>query len=103
MPQVQVMTGPVLTLDQLPIGKRARIVAVDWSRLVDEEAQRLRALGLDTGARVAVAHRGVFGGADPLAVIVGRMTVALRRIHAAAMQVEPSADTDHPVAAEARA
>jgi ferrous iron transport protein A len=83
-----------MTLDQLPIGKRARIIAVDWSCLVDEEAQRLRALGLDTGARVAVAHRGVFAGKDPLAIIVGRMTVALRRIHAAAMQVEPAADAE---------
>jgi ferrous iron transport protein A len=59
-----------MTLDQLPIGKRARIVTVDWSRLVDEEAQRLRALGLDAGARVAVAHRGVFAGRDPLAAMV---------------------------------
>jgi len=83
-----------MTLDQLPIGKRARIVAFDWSRLVDEEAQRLRALGLDTGARVALAHRGVFGGRDPLAVIVGRMTVALRRVHAAAMEVEPAAEVE---------
>jgi len=82
-----------MTLDQLPIGKRARIVAVDWSRLVDEEGQRLRALGIDTGARVALAHRGVFGGRGPLAVMVGRMTVALRRVHAAAMEVEPVAET----------
>jgi len=77
-----------MTLDLMPVGQRARIVAVDWSRLVDEEAQRLRALGLDVGARVAVAHRGVFAGNDPLAVTVGRMTVALRRVHARAMTVE---------------
>lgn len=77
-----------MTLDLLPIGERARIVAVDWSALVDEEARRLRALGLDAGARVAVSHRGVFGGADPIAVMVGRMTVAVRRAHARAMQVE---------------
>jgi ferrous iron transport protein A len=38
---------------------------------------------------VAVAHRGVFAGRDPLAVSVGRMTVALRRMHAAAMEVLP--------------
>lgn len=77
-----------MTLDLLPVGRRARIVAVDWSQLVAEEAERLRALGLDEGARVAVSHRGVFGGRDPLAVMVGRMTVALRRAHARAMQVE---------------
>ncbi|MBS0482913.1 MAG: ferrous iron transport protein A [Proteobacteria bacterium] len=77
-----------MTLDLLPIGQRARIVAVDWSRLVDEEAQRLQALGVDVGARVAVAHRGVFSGMDPIALTVGRMTVALRRAHARAMMVE---------------
>lgn len=55
--------------------------------LVAEEAARLRALGLDEGAKVAVAHRGVFGGSDPIAVTVGRMTVAVRRAHAAAMDV----------------
>lgn len=77
-----------MTLDQLPIGPIARIVAVDWSFLAAEEAQRLRALGIDLGAQVAIAHRGVFGGSDPLALTIGRMTVALRRSHARAMQVE---------------
>lgn len=77
-----------MTLDSLPVGQRARIMAVDWSRLVEEEGRRLRALGIDAGAQVAVAHRGVFFGRDPIAVTVGRMTVALRRSHAAAMTVE---------------
>ena len=86
------MTLASLTLDLLPLGQRARIVAVNWAQLVDEEAQRLRALGIDVGARIAVSHRGVFAGADPLAVRVGRMTVALRRVHARAMRVEPMGD-----------
>ena len=77
-----------MTLDTLPLGQRARIVAVDWTRLADDEGRRLRALGLDVGARVALAHRGVFGGRDPLAVMVGRMLVAVRQAHASAMQVE---------------
>lgn len=77
-----------MTLDLLPLGQPARIVAVDWSQLVAEEAQRLRALGIDVGARVEVAHRGVFAGHDPIALAIGRMTVALRRAHARAMQVE---------------
>ena len=81
-----------MTLDTLPIGQRARIVAVDWSQLVDDEAQRLRALGLDEGARVEVSHRGVLGGRDPIAVMIGRMTVALRRVHAQAMRVEALAE-----------
>lgn len=77
-----------MTLDALPIGRKARIVAVDWSRLDGDEGRRLRALGIDEGARIAVAHRGVFGGADPIALEIGRMTVALRRGHAQAMRVE---------------
>jgi ferrous iron transport protein A len=77
-----------MTLDQLPLGTPARIVAVDWAALVPEEAQRLRALGLEEGADVQLAYRGVFLTRDPLAVEVGRMTVALRRVHARAMQVE---------------
>ncbi|AXB76050.1 FeoA family protein [Novosphingobium sp. P6W] len=77
-----------MTLDLLPIGQGARIVAVDWSALVQEEARRLRALGLEEGARISVAHRGILGGRDPIAITVGRMTVAVRRAHAAAMEVE---------------
>ena len=77
-----------MTLESLPVGKRARIIAVDWSLLAPDEGQRLRALGLDEGARVAVSHRGVFSGRDPLAVMVGRMQVAIRRSHARAMSVE---------------
>ncbi len=61
---------------------------MDWDALAPEEGKRLRALGLDTGARVAIAHKGVFGTSDPLAIMVGRMTVAVRKVHAAAMQVE---------------
>lgn len=82
-----------MTLDLLPIGQDARIVAVDWSALVQEEARRLRALGLEEGARVAVAHRGILGSSDPIAITVGRMTVAVRRVHAAAMEVEALEDT----------
>jgi len=76
-----------MTLDLLPLGQRAVVTAVDWSVLAPDEAQRLQALGLDVGARVALAHRGVLGGHDPLAVTIGRMTVALRRSHARAMSV----------------
>lgn len=77
-----------MTLDLLAPGQSARIVAVDWTLLVAEEARRLRALGLEEGARISVAHRGILGGRDPIAITVGRMTVAVRRAHALAMQVE---------------
>lgn len=78
-----------MTLDLLARGTAARITTIDWSGLAPEEGKRLRALGLDIGAEVEVVHRGVFAGRDPLAVQVGSMTVAVRRVHAAAMSVEP--------------
>ena len=77
-----------MTLDQLPPRRRAEIVAIDWALLAPDEAKRLRALGVDLGARVAIAHRGVFGGHDPIALMIGRMTLAVRRSHAAAMTVK---------------
>ncbi|MEZ5694216.1 MAG: FeoA family protein [Altererythrobacter sp.] len=77
-----------MTLEGLSIGQRARIVSVEWDRIAPEDGKRLRALGIDEGARIAIAHRGVFGGRDPIAILIGRMTVALRRAHAAAMTVE---------------
>ena len=75
------------TLDLLAPRRRAEIVAIDWDALAPDEAKRLRAMGIDTGARVSVAHRGIFAGRDPLAITVGRMTVAIRRSHARAMTV----------------
>lgn len=80
------MTVPI-TLDLLPLGQFARITAVDWAVLAPDEAKRLQALGIDQGARVRVAHRGIFAGRDPLAIMIGRTTVAVRRAHARAMQV----------------
>jgi ferrous iron transport protein A len=81
---------PSTTLDLLPPRRRAEIVAVDWGLLAPEEAKRLRALGIEEGARVAVEHRGIFAGHDPIALRIGRMTVAIRRSHARAMTVELS-------------
>jgi ferrous iron transport protein A len=78
-----------VTLDQLPIGVPARITRIDWAQLVPEEAQRLRAMGVDVGAEVRLSYRGVFFGRDPIALEIGRMTLALRRVHARAMEVEP--------------
>ncbi|MFB0613871.1 FeoA family protein [Aurantiacibacter poecillastricola] len=77
-----------LTLDTLKPLARAEITHVDWSVLAPDEAKRLRALGIDEGARIAIAHRGIFIGKDPIALIVGRMTVAVRRNHARAMSVK---------------
>lgn len=77
-----------MTLDHVKPGESAIIVAVEWGALPDEDGKRLRALGLDEGSAVSVRHKGVFGGSDPIAIAIGRMTVAVRRNHAAAMMVE---------------
>ena len=76
-----------MTLDLLPPQRRAEIVSIDWSLLAPDEAKRLRAMGIDEGARVAIAHRGIFTGRDPIAIEIGRMTEAQRRAHARAMTV----------------
>lgn len=78
-----------MTLDLLDFGKHAEITAIDWPRIAPDEAKRLRALGVDEGAEISVAHRGIFGTRDPLAVQVGSMTIALRRSHALAIEVNP--------------
>jgi ferrous iron transport protein A len=77
-----------MTLDLLPLRRRAEIVSIDWDVLAPDEAKRLRAMGIDKGARVAIAHRGILAGRDPIALMIGRMTVAVRRAHARAMTVE---------------
>ncbi len=76
-----------MTLDTLQPLAEAEITSVDWDQLAPEEAKRLRALGIDVGAHVAIANRGIFLGRDPIAITIGRMTVALRRVHAKAMSV----------------
>lgn len=77
-----------MTLDAFDSERLARIVAVDWPALAEDEAKRLQALGVDEGAEVTIIHRGVFGGRDPLALRLGNMTIALRRSHALAITVE---------------
>ncbi|MDZ4306689.1 FeoA family protein [Allopontixanthobacter sp.] len=78
-----------MKLEALQNGIPARIRSVDWSAIAPEEGKRLRALGIDEGAEVKISHRGIFGGRDPIALIIGRMTIAIRRVHAAAMMVDP--------------
>lgn len=77
-----------MTLDELPINAKARIASVDWSSLDEREMRRLRELGFEEGADVTVRHRGMLLWYDPIAVSIGRMTIALRKAHAAHIQVE---------------
>ncbi len=76
-----------MRLDQVPLGQAAEIASIDWTLLGESAALRLRALGFDEGVTVEPLHKGVFGSADPIAVRIGRMTVALRRAQAAAIKI----------------
>ena len=82
------MTKPLATLDELKLGTRAEIATIDWASLEASEACRLRHFGFNEGVKVEPLHLGPFGK-DPLAVRVGRMTVAIRRVHARAVRVVP--------------
>lgn len=79
-----------LPLDELGVGSRGRIHGIDWSLLDAGEASRLRQFGFEEGVAVEPLHLGPIGR-DPLAVKVGRMTVAIRRTHARAIKVTPGA------------
>ena len=79
-----------ISLDQLKVGSRASIASIEWDSLEQAEAARLRHFGFDEGVTVEPLHFGPFGR-DPLAIRVGRMTVAIRRSHARAVRVVPTA------------
>lgn len=80
-----------IALDQCPLGRPAHIAAIDWSQLTEDQARRLREMGFDEGVIVELLHKGPWGG-DPLACMVGRMTVAIRRELASAIKVIPLAE-----------
>ena len=73
-----------MRLNQLPMRQRARITAIDWSQLGAHEGRRLRELGFDEDVLIELLHRGPLGK-DPIACRVGRMTIAMRLRHAAAI------------------
>lgn len=77
-----------MQLDNLPFKVRGKILSINWSLLGETEGRRLRDLGFDEGIEVEMLHRGWLLFRDPLAVQIGRMTVAIRSTHAAAIAVE---------------
>ena len=79
-------TATTRSLDMLETKVSGQIARIDWEALPPRDAARLRNFGFDEGVMVTPLHRAPFG-ADPLAVRVGRMTVAIRRAHAAAVEV----------------
>lgn len=81
-----ILARKIMTLDLLPLRTAAIVSAIDWAAMPDHEAHRLRALGLDVGVEVEPMHRGILFWRDPVSVRIGRMTVAMRRRHTAAIE-----------------
>jgi ferrous iron transport protein A len=82
-----------MTLDQLPYHRPAMVAGVDWTALTEPEQRRLRNLGLDEGVEVEALHGGPFGR-DPIAVRIGRMMLAMRRVHARVIHVSAAASAE---------
>jgi ferrous iron transport protein A len=78
-----------MSLDRLPLRTPARIIMIDWDRLDLAEGRRLRDLGLADGVELTALHRGGLFWRDPLAIAIGRMRIAIRARHAAAIRVAP--------------
>lgn len=91
------LESPALLLTALPRNTPAYVDAVDWSAMSEMDGKRLRELGLCEGASIELLHRAGllswlldrFGwrrrGAH--ACRLGRMIVAMRARHAAAIEV----------------
>jgi ferrous iron transport protein A len=76
-----------VTLDQLPLGQHGVITAIDHGALGEAAARRLQAMGIDVGAVVEPFQRGILWSDDPIALRLGRMTIAMRKVQAAAVSV----------------
>jgi Fe2+ transport system protein FeoA len=74
----------VVSLAEIPTGRRARVAAVLEPGALGE---RLMELGLTAGTEVEVIRRGLFG--DPLQVRLRGFMLSLRRRQARAIRVQP--------------
>lgn len=99
---------PTESLNDLRLGQRAVIAAIDWAAMDDADARRLREFGVFEGVEVEALHRGSLFSRDPLAIRVGVLRIMIRAAHAAAIKVgprdlnaEPVPDDGAPVAVSA--
>lgn len=79
-----------MRMDKLEVGRKAVIASLDATMLSDAAIRRLHSIGINAGAQVETLHQGVMLSRDPIAVRVGRMTLALRAAQAAAIEVDPA-------------
>ncbi len=77
-----------MNLDKLPLNAPANIISIEWNAIPEIEGHRLRSLGVDVGAQIEALHKGILIWRDPIAIRVGRMTIALRRKVAVAIECE---------------
>lgn len=69
----------------------AYVDRVDWSAIPETDGRRLRELGLCEGVAIELLYRGGFTGRGAYACRVGRMIVAMRALHASAIDVRTEA------------
>ena len=79
-----------MLLTSLAPNSPAYVDTVDWTAMSDSDGKRLRELGLCEGASIELLHRSLFRKAH--ACRVGRMIVAMRATHAAAITVRSQAE-----------
>ncbi|SCW93045.1 ferrous iron transport protein A [Sphingobium faniae] len=85
-----------LRLTELPLRQLAYVDIIDWNALSETDGQRLREFGLCEGASVETLNHGGIFGHGPIACKVGRMTIAMRRNHAAAITVRAGPEGTGP-------
>ena len=76
-----------MLLTTLAPNSPAYVDTVDWTAMSDMDGRRLRELGLCEGASIELLHRAGLTGRGAHACRVGRMIVAMRAAHAAAITV----------------
>lgn len=91
------MPAHTLSLDRLPKGQWATVVALHAQQQGQAMVLRLMEIGFLPGEQVRVLASG-FASGDPLAVRVGQATFALRRHEAALVQVQPELTQQAPQA-----
>ena len=79
-------------LTSLDPHRPAYVDQIDWSAMSDADGKRLRELGLCEGASIELLHRAGFTRRGAHACRVGRMIVAMRATHAAAISVRTGVD-----------
>ncbi|BBF68532.1 MULTISPECIES: FeoA family protein [Sphingomonadaceae] len=85
-----------MRLTDLPLRQPAYVDLIDWSAITPSEGQRLREFGLCEGASVEALHHGGMILKGPIACRIGRMTIAMRRSHAAAVTVRTGPEAIGP-------